>query len=317
MEFKKNRLKMENIEAEEEKFPTSQIIEEDSSAYYLPPRRSNVSIILWTLFILLLITVIGAGVYYQTEKGKKFFQGLFPQLAKSEETPKKKELADSTEKLNRIVEQPYIPRSSMDPELSACINFYRDRQVGKAMVKCEEYLNRPASDSNKSVALTILGVMYDEKGRTSLAIDKLKLAIKYDANNVHAYYNLAMAYRNSGNFGEAKLIILKAKEIAPGDSKISLLAGNILSETNDPEKAIDSYKEGISRSPNDPFLSYNLALSLYKQGKAPEAIENFQKAILAAGRGQVAELSHAHLGSIYYHRGELEAAEHHFREANP
>ncbi|MCB1179626.1 MAG: tetratricopeptide repeat protein, partial [Leptospiraceae bacterium] len=133
--------------------------------------------------------------------------------------------------------------------------------------------------------------------------------------NVFAYYNLTLAFKHAGMYTEARMTASRAREIAPNDSRISLLAGNILNENNDPKGAIEVYKDGISSSPNDPYLIYNLALSQYKQGSTVEAIENFQKAIHISGNSQVAEFSHGYLGSIFYHRDDLERAEHHFREA--
>ena len=62
-------------------------------------------------------------------------------------------------------------------------------------------------------------------------------------------------------------------------------------------------------------MAYNLALTQYKQGMIPEAIENFRKAIQINSTGQIAEFAHGHLGSIFYHREDLNGAEHHFREA--
>lgn len=312
MEQNKNKLGIDNIEEDKISIQAS-IVEEDNNAnFYAKPRTSNLSIVLWTLFVLLLFGLIGVGVWF------KFYRDKYPltfiNAPEEKETPKTPILKEIN-KVDRVIDNPYVPNSSLDPELAKCINLYRDKYTKKAFTVCEEYMNTPASDENKSIALTIQGIMFDEAGRYPLAIEKLKKALNYDKNNIHAYYNLSMAYKHAGNFAEAKAIISKAKEVAPTDPKISSLAGDLLTATNEPLEALKAYKEGLSSAPNDPILIYNLALSLYKQGNIPDAIENFKKAILAAGSSQVAELANAHLGAIYYHRNELEAAEHHYREA--
>jgi tetratricopeptide (TPR) repeat protein len=316
MNQKKNQLKIENIEEKEEEQIHASIVEEDSYQYQQEtPRRSGLPLVLWTLFVILILGLVSLGVWY------KYYREKFPLFTfkEKEEVVEKKTVTTIIKEAptsSSFGDKPYIPGSSLDPELSRCITLFKDGYERKAFIVCEEYLNRPATDENKSIALTILGIMFDKAARYPLAIEKLRTAVKYDKNNAHAYYNLALAYKHSGDYTEARAIIRKAQDIAPSDSTISLLAGNLLSESNEPTEAIKAYKEGINRSPNDPYLIYNLALNLYKQGNTPEAIDNFRKAIVASGNtGQVAELSNAHLGAIYYHRNEFDPAEHHYREA--
>ena len=187
----------------------------------------------------------------------------------------------------------------MNPRLAECITLYQERYQKKAETKCEEFLNRPESDEDKSIALTVLGIIYDEKGRYAQAIDYLKKAVAYDSKNIYAYYDLAVAYKHEGRISDARTTIQRAKQIAPNDSKVALLAGNLLYDSNDPKAAMETYKDGLSNTPNDPYLTYNLALTQYKQGMIPEAIDNFRKAIQSAGGGQIAEFSHGLLGSIF------------------
>lgn len=315
----KNRLKFENLENEEEKYH-SEIVEE-SPYYKEKPKRSFLGLLLWSLFFLIIVGGIGLGVWYAyTHKIDltRFWPSRPSDVREQEKTlptPREKEQTSARKYIDQIIEKPYLPQPSLEPELSRCINLYRDRFLKKAFITCEEFLNRPATDAQKSVALTVLGIMFDEAGRYSHSIENLKKAINYDKSNVHAYYNLAMAYKHSGNFPQAKEWAGKAREIAPGDGKIANLAASLMVETNDPQKAIETYKEGMAIQPNNPELAYNLALSQYKQGNVPEAIQNFRKAIVAGGTSKVSELANAHLGTIYFHRGELEAAEHHFRQS--
>ncbi|MBE7411925.1 MAG: tetratricopeptide repeat protein [Leptospiraceae bacterium] len=253
----------------------------------------------------MLIGAISFGVWYQFYYNNK----------NKPEFNYKNDLLLDKKNLDKIIENPYLPDSSLNPGLAKCINLYRDTYIKRAFVHCEEFLNTPATDEEKSVALTVMGVMFDDAGRYPLSIERFKKAIQYDPKNFHAYYNLTLAYRHSGMFNEARQSVMKAKELAPNDPRVSLLAGNILNDANDPRLAMKMYEEGIAANPNDPYLIYNLAVSQFRQGSIPEAIENFRKAVIASGTGQVAVLSHGHLGSIYFNRGDFEGAEHHFREA--
>ncbi|MCE9499566.1 MAG: tetratricopeptide repeat protein, partial [Leptospira sp.] len=301
----KNRLRFEAPDQPAEEFDFSSV--EDDNAPLKSRRiytKFPASFYFWGALVVLLLGFISFGIWFQ------FFR-----KSASGDLAFKNELLFDRKNLDKIIEKPYLPDSSLNPGLAKCIHLYRDRYVKRAFIQCEEFLNTPATDEEKSVALTVLGVMFDEAGRYPLAVERLKKAISYDPKNFHAFYNLTLAFKHSGMFTEARQAAMKARELAPNDSRIALLAGNLLNDANDPKAAIEIYKEGIASSPNDPYLIYNLALSLYRQGNLPGAIENFQKAAMASGTGQVAILAHGQLGSIYFNREDYDGAEHHFREA--
>jgi tetratricopeptide (TPR) repeat protein len=300
---KKNRIRFENTEADSNPDITQYETEEYTTRRKL---GESGSFIPWLLFIILFFIVAAFGVWYQF---------LRPE-AKLEADKGPTPYNDKLGHIDKIFEKPYLPESSLNPGLAKCINLYKQNYIKKAEGACEDFLNSPAGDKEKSIALTVQGVIYDASyGRYRQAIERLKTAIDYDPKNVYAYYNLTLAFKHAGESNNARMTANRAREIAPNDSRITLLAGNILNETNDVGEAMKVYKEGISQSPNDPYLIYNLALSQYKQGDMVEAIENFKKAIQASSGGQVTEFSHGYLGTIYYHRENLDAAEHHFREA--
>jgi len=301
---KKNRIRFEDNTADS----SPDITQYETEEYTTNPKlQESRSFLPWIIFIFLFFIVTGFAIWYQ----------FLREDAKSES---EKTSPFSTEKMgyvDKIFEKPYLPEGSLNPALAKCINLYKQNYIKKAEAVCEDFLNSPASDKEKSIALTVQGIIYDSSyGRYRQAIEKFKLAIDYDPKNIYAYYNLTLAFKHAGDPNSARMTASRAREIAPNDPRISLLAGNIFNETNDIKEAVKIYKDGISQSPNDPYLIYNLALSQYRQGEMVEAIENFKKAIQASGGiGQVSEFSHGYLGTIYYHRDNLEAAEHHFREA--
>lgn len=304
MEPKKNRIRFENTEVD-----SSPDITQYETEEYTTRRKlgESGSFLPWVLFIFLFFIVAAFGIWYQFLR-----EDVKPDSEKGA-TP----FTDKMGNIDKVFEKPYLPESSLNPGLAKCINLYKQNYIKKAESSCEDFLNSPASDKEKSVALTVQGVIYDASyGRYRQAIEKLKTAIDYDPKNIYAYYNLTLAFKHAGDPNNARMTANRAREIAPNDPRISLLAGNILNETNDVREAVKVYKEGISQSPNDPYLIYNLALSQYKQGEMVEAMENFKKAIQASGGvSQVSEFSHGYLGTIFYHRENLDAAEHHFREA--
>ncbi|EKQ83028.1 tetratricopeptide repeat protein [Leptospira kirschneri] len=300
-EIRKNRLFLEGIEEEEFYFP------EDKEPVRV--RRSyNKLIIFWILMGLFVLGGIGFAVYHQffrTSSAGSEFAGAF-----------NKDLIQNKSDINRLLERPYIPDGNANPALTKCINLYKERFTRQAFDTCNEFLNSTGTQEEKSIALTVLGVIHDESGRYPQAIERLQKAIQYDPKNFYAYYNLTLSYKHAGRFADARMAALKAKEIAPNDPRVSLLAGNLFNELNDPDSAIDAYKEGLSASPDDMYLTYNLGVSYFKKGEIPQAEEEFKKVVIKTPSGRLAALSHSYLGNIAYNKQDYKNAEYHFRQAS-
>ncbi|PJZ68878.1 anaphase-promoting complex, cyclosome, subunit 3 [Leptospira perolatii] len=301
--IRKNRIFLET--EEEQPQPTYYYGEEPGD--FRPKRNYNKLAFFWATMGLLVVLAILFAVWFTffKKENTQFTDGF----------PGNKELLTPKGDVNKLLERPYLPEGTSNPALSKCINLYRERFTREAFDYCTEFLNGVSTDSEKSAALTILGVIHDEAGRYPQAIERFQKAILYDPKNVHAYYNLTLAYKHSGQFTDARATALKAKEIAPDDPRVALLAGNLFNEINDPDAAIEAYKEGLASSPDDPQLIYNLALSYYKKGEIPQAEEQFKQVTLKSKGGKLAALSNSYLGNIAYNRGNYVEAEHYFREA--
>lgn len=272
---------------------------------YTPKTKTpNWMIWTWIAVALLLATFLSLGIYW------KFFRDNT-----GVDFSKSKGLLNDKRALDTLLETPYLPDSVTNGNLNKCIQLYKDNYIKKALIVCEEFLNTPESDEDKSLALTTIGLIYDGAGRYPLAIERHKKAIQYNPKNFYAYYNLALAFKHSGKFAEAKKVIEEGREIAPKDSRIALLAGNLLSDLGDTNAAIDAYKVGLNSTPEDAYLTYNLALSYLRQGKPVESIEYFLRAIELSPFTQIAVLSHGHLGNIHYANENWDKSEYHFREA--
>lgn len=267
-------------------------------------RRPVLSFLFWSFLIIIICGFLSGAYYYYIQN-----------LNRPDSIARK--LGDvpvDKKSLDLLVDKPYLPADSINPKLANCLNSYYDRYVNKAFTVCEEFLNSPGTDEEKSIALTVLGVMFDEAGRYVNSIERLEKAIQYNSKNYFAYYNLALAFKHAGKFEEARRAAIRAKEIAPNDPRIALLSGNLYQEVGDPERAIDAYKEGQALSPTDPTLTYNLAISYLKQGNIAEAISEFQKVIQISPNSHPALLSYGHLAGIYYQREDYNRAEFYFRE---
>lgn len=220
----------------------------------------------------------------------------------------------------RLEDSYYLPAEDLSPELARAVALYRNFERDAAKRAFEKFITADAADREKSIAAIYLGVMALESERYSEAKRQFIRGLKYDPESVGALVNLAIVERRLGNHADAQQYARQARELAPRDRNVALILGNILNESQDVDGAIDSYREGLSDSPDDPLLLYNMALSLLRQEKYEEALLNFSKAARAARSGGVslgtgsgsttaiAVQSHAHMGQIYFRQGNLEMA---------
>lgn len=217
----------------------------------------------------------------------------------------------------------YIPTEDVSAPLARAIALYRNFERDAAKRAFEQFINSDAVDTEKSISAIFLGVMALESERYSEAKRQFIRGLKYNPESVAALVNMAVVERRLGNHADAQQYAKQARELAPRDRNVALILGNILNESQDVEGAIDSYREGLSDSPEDPLLLYNMALSLLRQEKYEEALLNFSKAARAArsenapgsGAVSIAVQSHAHMGQIYFRQGNLEMAADSLRSA--
>ncbi|WP_167884092.1 tetratricopeptide repeat protein [Leptospira wolffii] len=301
--IRKNRIFLETEE------PKPSFYYGDEPEEFRPKRQYGVMAYFWGAMVAVVLLFLALGIWYQ------FFRDKTPDFAGSGFGGGKSLLLPKGD-VSQELERPYLPNGTNNPALTKCVNLYKERHSEEAFHKCNEFLAGPATDAEKSIALTVLGIIYDQAGgRSAQAIDALQKAILKDPNNIYAYYNLVLAYKHGGQPTAARNVALQAQKIAPDDPKIQLMVGNLFNEINDPDAAIDAYRQGLSSSPDDPYLTYNLAVSYFKKGEIPQAEEQFKLVVLRSRGGKLAALSSSYLGNIAYNRGDYTAAEHHFREA--
>lgn len=209
----------------------------------------------------------------------------------------------------------FFPRGKFRDKLQSAISQYEDNRREDAKRSFEKFLDSPADDREKSIALIYSGIMAMETERWAIAENNLRRALKYNPDSVAALINLAIVKKRLGNTDEARKLAQKAKDLAPNDPDVGIILGNLLAETQDLDSALDTYRDAVDESPDDPTIRYNLALALLRKGNEEEAVRNFAKVIDLSGGGELASRSHSHLGRIYFSRGNLEMAADHLKKA--
>ncbi|MDY6969319.1 MAG: tetratricopeptide repeat protein, partial [Spirochaetota bacterium] len=171
-----------------------------------------------------------------------------------------------------------------------------------AIAEFKEVVESGASDKDKAVALTYIGIIYDDRGEYNKAVEYYSRALKYDNTNPVVYRNLSLTYRHKKDLEKAQETIRKGLEIDPNNINNRLLYGNILFEQVKYEDAKLQYKKVIELDQNNSGALHNLALTLLKTGDESSAIKYLIKAGSSDKIGKVAYLSYSRLGVIFSER---------------
>jgi tetratricopeptide (TPR) repeat protein len=130
-----------------------------------------------------------------------------------------------------------------------------------------------------ALAYYSLGVVYNDQGNLTKAIESYEKAIKINPDAAGAYNNLGLAYKDQGNLTKAIQYYKKAIELDPDAAKAYNNLGIVYANQGNHTKAIEYYKKTIELDPDDAEAYYNLGLTYYLQGNYTKAIQYYKKAI--------------------------------------
>ncbi|HNW68822.1 MAG TPA: tetratricopeptide repeat protein [Bacteroidales bacterium] len=139
-----------------------------------------------------------------------------------------------------------------------------------------------SAQNDKIDELISQGTALHDQGRYDEAISKYKAALEIDNNSLAANYELSYTYMATQQYEKAikhSQIVIEQNIAYLEEAYIVL--GSSQDMLGQPDKAIKSYEEGLTKYPNSNLLNYNLALTLFNQKDYEGAEEAAIKAVLA------------------------------------
>lgn len=188
--------------------------------------------------------------------------------------------------------------------------YYRD-----AAGEFNEVLESAASDKDKAIALTYLGMINVDTGDYQTAASYFKRALSYDSGSVEIYKRLALALRYLKKYDEAISYANQSIDRRPNDADARILLGNIYFEMARYTDAIEQYRKAVDIDPENPIGLYNLATALLKTGDNFAAAEYFKRAASIDKFGEIAYRASSSLGIMYTEMGDLELAEKYLKQS--
>jgi len=175
---------------------------------------------------------------------------------------------------------------------------YYKGYLNEAYAEFSEVVESDASDKDKAIALTYMGIIEDTRGNFSKALELYSRAVKYDPANGGTFRNIALTYKNMGKYSEALGYIEKAIDIDGKSANNHVLKGNILFLMNRFSDAVKAYETAIDIEPSNATALFNISQCYMKMGKDAQAIEYLKNAAEADKGGKIAYMSYAKLGLI-------------------
>jgi len=147
------------------------------------------------------------------------------------------------------------------------------------------------------------------------ALDLLKELLSVYPNNMGVINNLALAYKNLGNYSQARSIFLKILDMEKdlNQSNVYTNAGNLFFSMGELEKCIEASKIALECDDKNVSALANMGLSYNEQGNSDEAISCFKRALEIEPKNDIINY---YLANIYRVLMEYKKAINHYELTN-
>ena len=190
---------------------------------------------------------------------------------------------------------------------SLAAEFNRTNEFDKAIEHCTKAIR---AKPDFAVAHYNLGVALFQKDKVDDAINSFGEAVRLNKNDHKAHNNLAVALYQQGETNQAIRHWQEAIRINPGDAVAESNLKDILDQEASGEKGVKNFQ--ILRMSDNAESFNDLGITLMRQGKENEAIEQFNKALQLKPDYYGA---HFNLGVLLGRKGRLDEAAEHYSEA--
>ena len=132
-----------------------------------------------------------------------------------------------------------------------------------------------------------LGIGYLQEGKTDIALDKLRRAVKADPDSPDAHLAVAVLYDRLGENEAAESHFRDALRLAPENASIATNFGNFLCRLDRVPEAEEQFRHAAeNRGYETPEIAYtNAGLCMSRHG-APARAEEYLRQALSAARGR-------------------------------
>jgi len=154
--------------------------------------------------------------------------------------------------------------------------------------------------------------LYYSNGKTDKAIKTYKQIIDEKKGMVHAYINLSIIYKETGQLSNSLKILKKGLKYHSKNSNLLSLMGITLVELGKYDKAIYRLKKSININSSDAEVFNYIGIAYWKTGEFKKAIDAYNNALKIDNNYAMV---YSNLGSLYLDAYMNQKAEKYFRTA--
>jgi tetratricopeptide (TPR) repeat protein len=127
-----------------------------------------------------------------------------------------------------------------------------------------------------------LGVISTREGHVDESVSYFLEALKLNPRHLLSLDNLGNAYRAQKRWDDARKILERAVEVAPGDPEANYSLGMVFAQTGDTAKAYEHLQSALQARPAYPEALNNLGVLYLVTQRRDQAVESFEKCIQVA-----------------------------------
>ncbi len=124
-----------------------------------------------------------------------------------------------------------------------------------------------------------LGALHHQRGDRAASLEAFRGGLQVKPGDRSLLFNAAVVASELEKFDEAKGFAEKALEKNPKDVDLLLLEGSILDRQGARAAAIEVLLRADKLRPNDAQIQFRLGNVYYAEGRGPEAVEAYRKAL--------------------------------------
>jgi len=115
-----------------------------------------------------------------------------------------------------------------------------------------------------------------DKGDFDKALSKVRDALDFDSTNIYARYTLGLVYYHMKKYDRTISILENLLAWREAYENVYVLLGNAYYLNGNPEKAVQTYNNGVSKFPYSGSLYNELGTTNQMEGNIPGALEQFE-----------------------------------------
>ena len=171
----------------------------------------------------------------------------------------------------------YKKALELDPDNLNCVFMMANLKYQQyRFIEAERFIKHAIQLSKNIRFYDLLSRIKIEKKEYKEAIEAAIQGLRMDADNFELNFNLALAFKNHGDYEHSLQFYKRAEKLNPDLYLVPYNMSSAYFFLGHPDKATNELKKALTLCPNNDELKYFLALSMFRERNYSEGLELFE-----------------------------------------